>query len=488
MYILKNAITSIVRNKGRNLLIGIIILVILCATSVTLAINNSSSSLIESYKSKYETEATFAVDRKNLMGQFDPNDKEASKEDMNEIFNSTNEITISDIEEYADSKYVKSYFYTMSISVDIKDLEKAETPVPDDGKNKNFGEMSQNENSSDFTLKGYSSIDAMQEFIEGNYSITDGEISKDFDSNDCVINNELATLNDISVGDEIVIVDSEDSSKTYELTVTGIYEEKEEQNNGFNMFSNSVNTIITNSNIINEISDDNTNINVNISPTFILTSSEVVQNFDDELREKGLSEYLSLQTNLEQVESATSTISNVKTFALSFLIITLIIGTIVLLIINMINIRERKYEIGVLRTIGMKKSKVCLQFLYELLIVSIISLVIGAGIGALISVPVSNGLLKNEITASQNETENIKENFGRLGMDDSKPDNMDKDSFNKFNGVANVQAFDSIDAVVDFKVLLELLGLGLLITLISGISSMGSIQKFSPLTILKEIS
>ena len=40
MYILKNAITSIVRNKGRNILIGIVIIVIAASISITLAINN----------------------------------------------------------------------------------------------------------------------------------------------------------------------------------------------------------------------------------------------------------------------------------------------------------------------------------------------------------------------------------------------------------------------------------------------------------------
>lgn len=50
MYILKNAITSIKRNKGRNLLIGLIIMVISVAVTVTLAINNIATSLIKTYK------------------------------------------------------------------------------------------------------------------------------------------------------------------------------------------------------------------------------------------------------------------------------------------------------------------------------------------------------------------------------------------------------------------------------------------------------
>lgn len=110
-----------------------------------------------------------------------------------------------------------------------------------------------------------------------------------------------------------------------------------------------------------------------------------------------MSEYLTLSTNLDQIDTATKSISNVKTFVMSFLVITLIVGSIVLIVINMINVRERKYEIGVLRTIGMKKSLVSLQFMTELFIVAIVSLTLGAFAGSCMSVPTANSLLKQEI-------------------------------------------------------------------------------------------
>ena len=489
MYILKNAIISIVRNKGRNLLIGLIVLVISCAVSVTLAINNSSNSLIESYESKYEVEATISMNRDNMMQNFNPEDRDNSRENMQEIFEAANQLTEDDIKNYADSAYVDSYYYTMSVGVNSSTLEKAEMT----SSNNDFGDRGpggkqdfKNQTNGDFTLKGYSSIEAMNEFIEGNYTIVDGEVSEDFEDNSCIINSELATLNEIEVGDTITIIDSEDDSNSYELVVSGIYEEKENEDNGMSMFSNSVNNIITNTNFISNVKINNEDLDVSITPTFILTNVNVVDDFNTELTEKGLSEYLTVQTNLEQVENATSTISNVKTFAITFLIITLIIGTVVLSVINMINIRERKYEIGVLRTIGMKKSKVCLQFISELLIVAFISLILGAGIGAVISVPISNQLLENEISNSQDQTDNIRQNFGK-GMETGQPPTQDFAN-KEFNGVTSIQTVDSINAAVDLKVLLELLGIGLIITLISSVSAMVSIQKFSPLTILKERS
>ena len=431
--------------------------------------------MIKSYEDKYEVEATIGVNRENMMKDFNPEDRDGSKEDMREKFNSISSISVDDIKNYADSKYVKSYYYTLSLGVN-SNLTKAENSSSDGKMDRPKGDFNNND-SSDFTLKGYSSIDSMNDFIEDSYTITDGEVSTDFEGNNCIINNELATLNNIKVGDTITIIDSSNEDNTYELTVTGIYKEKEDSDNGLKMFSNSVNTIITNTNVVNNIKSNNSDLNVSSAPTF-------------ELTEKGLSDSLKLETNLDQVQNATSTISNVRTFAITFLIITLVIGTIVLFVINMINLRERKYEIGVLRTIGMKKSKVCLQFLCELMIVSFASLIIGAGIGAVISVPVSNSLLANEISSAKNEMNEIGKNFGRGNDSDNSGNKAPGSDFNNksFKGVTNIQAFDSIDAAVDFKVLVELLGIGLLITLISCSSSMISIQKFSPLTILKERS
>ena len=47
MYIMKNAFISISRNKGRNILIRIIITVIACACTIALAIRNTANMAVE---------------------------------------------------------------------------------------------------------------------------------------------------------------------------------------------------------------------------------------------------------------------------------------------------------------------------------------------------------------------------------------------------------------------------------------------------------
>ena len=93
-------------------------------------------------------------------------------------------------------------------------------------------------------------------------------------------------------------------------------------------------------------------------------------------------------------------------------------------------------------------------------------------------------LLKNEIESSSNESQNINKNFGGNMM----PGNGDMKTMPGMNNSQNIQKIENINAVVDFSVVVKLIGIGILLTIISSIASMICIQRFSPLTILKERS
>ena len=522
MYILKNSLLSIFRNKGRNILIGLIILTIACSTTITLAIRNTANNIVKSYEEANDLIATISFDRSKLMEQF-KGGTDAQKENI-EAFNSVESYTLDDVKKYGDSQYLKGYYYTYSTSLNSDTLSKATdsfeyevediqtststnttTSTTTGGENKsnmpggNMGERhtmtekntttvitkskeqfeSSRNLTGDFRLDGYSSYDAMTDFINGTYKITDGEMISDFSSYQCVISNELATLNGIAVGNTITLKNPT-TEKTYDFIVTGIYTDNNDNDESAKMYSESANTIIVGSGVIESLVTDDSSLVTNITPSFILNGEDVIEAFETEVREKGLNDYYQLNTNLEELENATKSIENVKTFATTFLLITLIISSLVLFVINMINIRERKYEIGVFRTIGMSKLKLTIQFVLELLLVAGIALIIGAIIGSLLAKPVGNMLLKNEIENTQSQQQQISENFGK-GEKSDRPEMQ-------FNNKNQVETIDSIEAVVDFTVIMQLLGIGILLTLMSSLASMISIQRFSPLTILKERS
>ena len=549
MYIVKNALISIKRNKGRNILIGLIIIVIAAACAITLAIRESAEKIIASYEEQNKIEATISIDRETMMREF--RDSGKSQEEMIKAFNDIDNVTEEEVRKYGESEYLESFYYTYDLSVNAKDIKEATdslvketttTKTETTTSTKRFGNSSGNSfpsmppggfsgslgsrtttskktttkktekiynekaDAGAFNLIGYNSYEDMKEFINGSYTITSGEVSNDFKSDTCVISEELSTLNKLEVGSTITIVDPKDASKTYKLEITGIYKESTDSSNDMaNMFTNSANKIITNVSVVKKILSADSKLETTITPTFIVKDSDSVDKFREEVSEKGLSKYYLITSNLEDIENATESIKNVRIFATTFLIITLVIGGVVLVVINMINIRERKYEIGVLRTVGMKKSKVSLQFMFELLVVCIFGLLIGAGIGSVTSVPIANSLLANEIANANSKYDNIYNNFSKVNRfsDNEKEEVANKDNSNiednkalseeKTNNIptfkiARVKQINNINAVVDIKVLAELLGIGVLLTLLGSLVSMIAISRFSPLNILKERS
>ncbi|MGN1298374.1 MAG: ABC transporter permease, partial [Candidatus Scatovivens sp.] len=486
MYILKNSLVSIFRNKGRNVLIGLIILTIACASTVTLAIRNTANNIVKNYEESHDLIATLSFNRNQLMQQF-KGGEDAQKENI-EAFNNIESFTIDDVKNYGNSEYLKGYYYIYSTSLNSDTLSKAtdsyEYEVEDtqtttttsttttttpgtsgsgEGnkpghEGMDAGPMGErhtitNNNTTtiitkskekfestrnllgDFQLDGYSSYDAMTRFVDGTYKITEGEMISDFSAYQCVISSELATLNEVTVGSTITLKNAT-TEVTYDFIVTGIYTDNNDNDETASMYSESVNTIITGSGVIDLLVADDSTIVTNITPSFILNDEEDIEGFTSEIKEKGLNEYYTVNTNLDELQNATKSIENVKTFATTFLIITLIISSLVLFVINMINIRERKYEIGVFRTIGMSKFKLTLQFIIELLIVAAVALIIGAIIGGFLAKPVGNMLLENEIETSKSEQDEISNNFGKNDM------NM------QFNNREQVQAIDSMEAVV----------------------------------------
>lgn len=377
MYIMKNAFISISRNKGRNILIGIIITVIACACTITLAIRNTANMTVEEYQSANDIVGSISFDRQFLMGNF-KGGEDATKDNI-EAFNNVETLTIDSINNYGDSDYLKGYYYVYATSLDSDTLTKATDTYEYEVEDKQTTTTTKKSNSGNrppmggenfgttteknttititkrtekfginrvltgaFEIDGYSSYDAMTEFTSGTYKIADGEMISNFEDFECVINSELAKLNEINVGD-IVKLKNSTTKETYEFTVVGIYEDNSEQENTQSMYSKSVNTIITGSQVVSKLVLDDDTLVTNITPSFIIKDEESIDKFSAELQEKCLNEYYTLTTNLEEIESATKSIENVSKFATTFLIITLIISAIVLLIVNMINIRERKY-------------------------------------------------------------------------------------------------------------------------------------------------
>ncbi|MHB8963719.1 MAG: ABC transporter permease [Saccharofermentanales bacterium] len=525
MYIIKNAVKNITRSKGRNILIGVIIVIIAASSCVALSIKNSAAEIVGSYEESFEVTASLGIDREALRANITP----GAQGDMRNLMNSIVSPGIEEIKEYGDSDYVTSYTYTLTAlmnSTNTEPLTNEESTTgsessadaassvsgykPGDGQTPGGGILPQGSRG-DFSLVGYSSLDVMSGFISGTYQIVDGAMFEEGETGAvCVVSDELALDNELVVGDVITLSNPADDTEVYDFTVVGLYKDTSIDETSMNWFSNSANQIITNyaaaagvaassgalaetaeeAAAATETTDDDTvaaAVIGQLATTFYLADTNKLDALEAEMKTKGLSEYYTLTTNESSLEETLKPITNLNTFANIFILIVLLVGGTILLAVNMINIRERKYEVGVLRAIGMKKSKLAMQFVAELLIVTFLSIVIGTVAGAAVSVPTAEALLKNEIESIRTDQSQIARNFGRPG-EGGIPGGGRDILGGVFNQGQDVDYIAQINAVISFKVVLELILIGIALTLFSSIISIILIARYEPLKILSSRS
>ena len=470
MYIIKNAWINIKRHLGRNILIGLIVLVVALSSTIALSINTSGNKLIESYKDKNELDVSFRLDMSKLRDES----------------NTYTKLTVSDIENYADSDYVSSYYYTLDTSLSSDDIEaidmseKFEPKDNGDAPNSEMPDRGQGKENMDsqgnYKITAYSNPSYIENFINGTSKITSGSmITKDDEENHIVISEELATQNDLEVGDEITFYLPSDSSITYTFKIAGIFETTDDSSSEdfMNMKAlNAQNQIYTTVTAINNILEDDNSSN-SLNATIYLKNQDDLEAYAEEVKDKGLSDYYTLSDNTDEITSTLTPIKNISNFSMTFLIIILIVGAIILAVINILNIRDRKYEIGVLRAIGMSKTKLILSLLTELFIVTVLAFIIGIIGGKLLSQPVTNKMLENEINSQQVQTENTRENFGGRGFE--RP--------NERRATQNYE--DSLTVTLDAKTVITLFSFGLILVIVSGFASAIFITKYNPNQILR---
>lgn len=241
--------------------------------------------------------------------------------------------------------------------------------------------------SGDFTLTGFSSDTAIANAANGTFTMSSGEVFGygESDNGKAIISKALADFNGLKVGDEITVTNPSDTSTTYTFTIGGIYKNSTSSNtSAMGPMGGTSQDADTTAN------DDDTTTTTQLSYTYVLGSADDYETFASDVRKAGLDDTCTVQSaDVENHESSLVPLDNLAKFALTLLIVVLAVGAVVL---NLFNICERKYEVGVLTAIGVKKVKVAAQFAIELLIVTMCGIALGVAGGAVASVPVSNQL------------------------------------------------------------------------------------------------
>ena len=378
---IKNALLSLKKNIGKTILLFVIIVVITNLVIAGLSIQSATQKSMDQIRSSLGNDVTLSVDFRNMMKNREPG----------EAVSDETSLTTTMADSLKDLKYVESYHYQISTSADSDSISAVETESDNSNNqqdtNKPNDQSEQASNQGDFTISANTTMEYLDSFTNSNYTLTDGRLltSDDANTNNCVIETNLASDNDLSVGDTFTITTTvNDETIIQELTIVGIYEIQSTNEIGAAHFNNPVNTIYTDLSVGQTLTGSSENIT---SAIYYLDDPENVEAFVELAKKKSDIDFdtFSLDANNRLFQQNASSLESMQSFAKMFVWIVVIAGSAILCLILALTIRNRYYEIGVLLSLGQSKVKIIAQQLIEIGLIAVVAFVISLGTGQLTS-------------------------------------------------------------------------------------------------------
>lgn len=499
--------------KGRTGLLILVTSAILIFVLAGLTIKNAANSAVESAKSKAGATVTLSVNREAMMKAFKPDSENSSdsseaSDDNSDDGSAVTSIDLATAKSIAEKDDVASYLFTTtttatagdgisaisisSSSDDTSDSTSTDSNQPDRG-----GMMA----SGDFTITGVNSTDYVADFTSGASEIKKGVgITSDTADNSAVISSDLADENDLSVGDTFTVSTTVDDTETsYTLTVVGIYDNSSTATTAQMMSnaSNPQNNIYTNLTTANTMKGETDTLD---SAIYTLSNPKNMDAFVKEIKSDIDTDSYSVTSSDEIYEQMLSPLNNISSIAQNIVILVAVAGAVILTLIIILSIRERRYEIGVLMSLGENRLKIIGPFFTELLIVTVVSLAIASFAGNFVGNALGNQLLSSS-TSTEQTTQNAGPGAGGPGQDTKSSDsNADTNSNQKPSapgngggrGMGNMvamatsssQEIDDLDIKLTGTDVAKLGGIALLISFVSTILASIGIIRMKPKDIL----
>jgi len=443
MYVIENALLNVIKNKGRNILLSVIIFAVILSTVIGMAIYNTSASIIEDYKTRFGSEVSIAPKTQQVGG--------GNNNTSADII--TPEQTLA----FARSEYLQKADLSSSLAVHSDTLSAIDqsdknNPVTS-GSTFSFGGDLKN---ATMRLRG----DYFADFDEKGRQLADGEMPKM--DGECIVSTDFSELNGFSIGGTIFVTaelfrtSGETQAVKIPLSIVGTYYDVTDEYGAMGgkfAYRNRRNEILTNFDTILNAQTESLS-GVAINATYYLKSPDLLSAFESEIRAKGLPDSYKVSTDEAGYLRMVAPVEGLQSVSLTFLIIVLAFGAVIMILLSVIAIRERKYEIGVLRAMGMKKKKVILGLWTEIIAITCICFIIGIGAGTALSQPVSDTLLAGQVQS--------------------------------VNSSSNEILPDKINVSVNCMTVLEIFGIVILLTSIAGAVSISRITKYEPIKILME--
>ena len=346
MSIFNRAYLYIIRKKVRSSILFLIVTLIsfflLSGSVLNTTVNNISKNLYKDVNFGFNIESA------------DKSNKEIEKD------------TLKKIEELKGITS-KNYIFSKPVTVEGKKVvqENQNITLNDEIKNKSNLVM----------MNGITTSKSNIDFKSEVLKLEKGRHIEENDNNKIMIHEKFAELNNVNLGDKIKL---SQEGKTLELEIVGIY--SGEKTNTFSGLSSDFieNTVYTDYKSSQELS----NLIANNKVTSVEYEVEDPTKLDDVIKaveNLGINNLMVSKSN-KNYEIVTSSVESITKITNMIRIGSVVVGVVILSLILMFWVRERTYEIGILLSLGTSKVNLVLQFIVEVLLVTIFGLMIALGI------------------------------------------------------------------------------------------------------------
>ncbi|MHC9532078.1 ABC transporter permease [Dellaglioa sp. L3N] len=449
MNFFKRALLNIKAKKGRSFLLVLVMSTIMLFMLIGLIIQNAAITAANDAKKSVGATVTLTANQEKAVSKKKTFGSKKSKTIAN-----LSGVKMTTAKKIGALSNVKSYRIMTSV---IADTDSFETVPSNQGTNDK--KMKSSVTTGHIMISGVSETTSL--LSSSGAKITEGRglTASDLNTKNVVIESELASINHISVGNTIKLKST--GGKMYKVKVVGIY--KASSNSIGKNASNTIYTAYTFANTVKGSKYKGTADSI----IYTLNNPAELAVFTKKAKKLINPAQFSLSTDDRNYQSMLIPLNNIKRFAQKIILLVVISGTIILSLMIILMIRERRYEIGILLALGEKWWKIIAQFFVEMVMILIVSLAV-AGIGGRVIGNVVGNQLINQQTAATTLTTSSDIQGG------AQSDLADQSAITASQSVK----LNRLNTTIKVKDLVVLGGMGLTIILVSIILASLSMLRF----------
>lgn len=233
------------------------------------------------------------------------------------------------------------------------------------------------------------------------FTIKEGKNIEENDKNSIIVHEEFAKQNNLKLGDEVnlELLDIEESGKikSHKFKIIGIFSGKKQETYTGLSSDFSENMVFVDYSTSQEILNKSENNKIANKILMYSSSAESTDLALNKLKELKIDESkYYVQKDSNAFEESLESVSGIKHMIKIMTYSIMLGGIIVLSLILILWLRERIYEIGIFLSIGTSKIQIIMQFIFELLFISIPSIISSLFLGNVLIKVIAGGLINSE--------------------------------------------------------------------------------------------